>query len=96
MNTTRDPLSVNAFQPSRFRPTASAEASFIADPKSRRWNFASRARYQAIRSIVLLVSKVTSNVSTERVILFFFFFFIETVKERREELDAWAAAIFEH
>lgn len=26
----------------------------------------------------------------------FLFFFIERVKERREELDAWAAAIFEH
>lgn len=35
--------------------------------------------------------------SNERVILFFsFFLFVERVKERREELDAWAAAIFEH
>lgn len=79
VNTTRDPLNVNAFQPSRFRPTASAEASFIADPKSRRWNFASRARYQAICSIVLLVSKVTSNGEGDS----FFFLFSFCWKSQR-------------
>lgn len=38
----------------------------------------------------------TSNVSTERVILFFFFFLKESKNGGKRELEAWAAAIFEH
>lgn len=42
-------------------------------------------------------ARVTSNVSTEGVILFFFFFLLKESKNGgKRELDAWAAAIFEH
>lgn len=83
MNTTRDPLNVNAFQPSRFRPTASARASFIADPESRADGI-SRVFERDIKRFARSFCSCNEQRFDGGGDSFFFFFSFERVKERRE------------